>query len=334
MSKSYNLNSEAQLQSNLKNKDHLIRCLLNISHLPLPHINIGDYGCSTGRNSFIVFRQALSKLREVSNIPVFITHEDQPSNPWNEFFKTFEEVGYGDIPDVYTYIAGKSFYEQIFPNNYLHIAYSNSSLHYAKKIIPCPDHTSPFLSEIPEIREAAIHNGKADLREQLELRARELAPGGYFIINCLLQCEKFKEVFNLRNEFNKSLVKEGFLKQQEFEKLVTPMYPYSMEDWNEVLNSLAHVYRIEHLEVHERENPIYARFLETGDEEKYADEMTGFVRAWFEVSLRNCLIREEQEKDDVVEEYFKRHREFLRHNRLQTARSRILLVLEVIKTYE
>lgn len=331
MSKSYNQNSELQLESNLKNKQYLLSSLLELSKHSITQINIGDYGCSTGRNSFILFRQVLLKFREESDIPVAITHEDQPTNAWEEYFKAFETVGYGDIPHVYSYTIGKSFYEQLFPDNYLHLAYCNSALHYAKRNIACPDHTNPFLSSISEIRNQALQNGRADLKELLELRAKELIPGGIFIINCLFQSQKLKDFFNIRNDFNTSLVKLGFLKESEYERLQTPIYPYSLEDWNSVLHSLSHLYQIRHLEIHERVNVIYQRYLENHDIEQYSEQMTGFIRGVFESSLRSCLLRDESEKESVIEEYFTRHKEHLKENQWELGGTRILVILEVIK---
>jgi hypothetical protein len=331
MSRSYNQNSEPQLQSNLRNKEHLLTYLRLAAQLARSQLNIGDFGCSGGRNSFIVFKEVLTIFREESSIPISITHEDQPNNSWEEFFKAFAEVGYGDIKNVNSYVAGKSFYEQVFPDNFLQLAYCNSALHYARKIIPCPDHSSPFLSSVPEIRDQARRNGRADLKELLEIRARELAPGGFFIINCLFQSSNFVENLNLRNEFNRLLVKEGFLTEEEFERLLSPIYPYSIEDWHEVLHSLSHLYMIRHFEILNRVNPIYQRYLETHDEDTYLREMNGFVRGWFEHSLRKCLIREEKEKDQVIEEYFERHKEYIRNREWGNSGNRILVILQVIK---
>ena len=332
MSKSYNKVSQLQLESNLKNKPHLLSYLLEAAKLFPTQLNIADFGCSTGRNSFIIFREVLSEFRQKFDIPVTISHEDQPTNAWEEYFKAYDELGYHDIPEVYSFIVGKSFYQQVFPNNYLHLAYCNSALHYAKRNIACPDHTNPFLSSNPDIRETAIQYGRADLKELLELRARELAPGGFFIINCLFQGQKLKDFFNIRNEFNKLMVQEGFLKEEEYERLQTPIYPYSLEDWNQVLHELSYLYRIRHFEIHERVNVIYEKFLEDSDVDKYAEQMTGFIRGVFESSLRSCLLREESEKESVIEGYFNRHIEHLKKQQWELGGTRILVILEIIKS--
>jgi hypothetical protein len=219
----------------------------------------------------------------------------------------------------------------VFPDNYLHLAYSNSSLHYAKRNLACPDHTNPFLSANPEIREKAREYGREDLKELLQLRARELAPGGFFIINCHFQSQRLSDYYNNRNEFNKLMVKEGFLKEEEYERLQIPLYPYSHDEWNEVLQELSHLYRVIHFEIHERVNVIYQKFLEDNDVEKYAEQMTGFIRGVFESSLRNCLVREENEKEDVIQEYFERHKAFLKLKPLELGGTRVLVVLENIK---
>lgn len=332
MAKDYNKLSSIQHGLNLRYLQTLLKYALLASKLPISSLNIADLGCSTGRNSFILFKEFLLKFREESSLPIVITHEDQPMNFWDVFYKTFSDCGYADIPNVYSYVTGKSFYEPLFPENSLHIAYCNNALHYVKEILPCPDHTVAFLSESPEIREQAIQIGKDSLKLVLELRAKELVKGGYFVLDAILKSPEINAFFNHDRDFIVSLVNEGFFKQEEFERMIFPVYTHSEEDWNEVLASLSHLYTVHEFSTRNEPNPLFKTYQETQDIKTYSTVISAFVRGVFEATIRNGLIRDESEKEKIVDEFFKRYEEYNLETPPEMYDTRITVILEVIKS--
>lgn len=54
---------------------------------PLPVV-IGDYGCSSGRNSLLPVGAAISELRHRTNQPIGVVHTDLPDNDLSELFAT------------------------------------------------------------------------------------------------------------------------------------------------------------------------------------------------------------------------------------------------------
>jgi len=161
---------------------------------------------------------------------VTITHEDQPSNPWGEFLSEFKQVPYTNIPNTYSYVLGRSFYEQLFPDKHIHIAYCNSASHYSRRVINCPDNSLAYLSNDQNIRQQAIDHGKEDLKLILELRAKEIAPGGFFILHSVCQSEKLNSFFRYINYYSSTLVEEGMISREEFERFLLPIYPHSVFD--------------------------------------------------------------------------------------------------------
>jgi hypothetical protein len=201
-----------------------------------------------------------------------------------------------------------------------------------KEILPCPDHTVPFLSESPEIRDKAIQNGKDSLKLMLEHRAKELVKGGYFITDAILKSNEINAFFNHDRDFIVSLVKEGLLKQEEFERMIFPVYTHSEEDWNEVLASLSHLYAVHQLSTRNEPNRLLRMYHETQDIKTYSKMISGFVRGVFEGTIRNGLIREESEKEKIVDEFFRRYEEYNLEVPPEMYDTRITVVLEVIKS--
>lgn len=67
-------------------------------------------------------------------------------------------------------------------------------------------------------------------------------------------------------------------KEEDYQRLQIPLYPYSHDDWNNLLQELSHLYRIRHFEINERVNVIYKKFLQDNDADEYDEQMTGFIR--------------------------------------------------------
>jgi hypothetical protein len=332
MSNDYNKVSHVQNISNILYSDILIEYFMLASNLPISQLNVADLGCSTGRNSFLLFQQVSSRYREESSLPVTITHEDQPSNPWDEFFAEFQQVLYTDIPNTFCYTLGKSFYEQLFPDKYIHIAYCSNASHYTRRVINCPDNTMGYLSNDSNIRQLAIKNGKEDLKLILKLRTKEIAPGGFFILNSICQSEKLNSFFEYINDYNSTLIEEGVISREEFERFLVPIYPHSVYDWKEVLDSLSDLYIVRKFEHKETNMGFYNEYLETGDIEKYSRILCGLVKGVAEMSIRKCLLREEDKKQTVVDEYFRRFGEYIRIKPIEFVNSLLSVILEVKET--
>lgn len=329
MSKDYNKVSHVQNINNILYSDILYEYFKLASNLPISQLNVADLGCSTGRNSFFLFKQVLSRFREESSLPVIITHEDQASNPWDEFFAAFQQIGYSNIPNTYCYVIGKSFYEQLFPDKYLHIAYCNAASHYTRRVIQCPDNNMAYLSNDSNIRQKAIETGKEDLKLILELRAKELTPGGFFILDSVCQSEKLDRFFHYINDYNSTLVEEGVISREEFENFLVPVYPHSISDWQEVLESLSDLYIVRKLEHRETNMGFYQEYMETGDIDQYSKILCGLVKGVAEMSVRRCLMREEEKKQAVVDEYFKRLIEYIKVRPIEFVNSLLSIILEV-----
>ena len=171
----YNSSSSWQLHIALKSIPQMLENLFSCLELTLGPLAVVDYGCSEGHNSMIYFKTLFQAFREQSDREIFITHTDLPNNNWNIFSNLLNtsEDSYLLLPKIYFSTVGKSFFQQLFPNESVHLGYAAFSFHYfSKKPIRKPDdHAARHV--------AMIEQGKSDLKILLQHRIHELVSGGF-----------------------------------------------------------------------------------------------------------------------------------------------------------
>lgn len=310
MTSDYSKSSCYQYIMNQHALPQLIRYLKKSSKLATSSISIGDFGCSTGRNSCLIFKSAFEKLREDIQTPIYITHEDLPHNHWNEFFSSANEVNYTALPDIFMSIAGRSFYFQVFPKDSLHLAFTAIAIHWMQTPIECKDHIVGFMSKDPETLTKAREIARNDLKTILNHRSNELISGGFFVIDTLISY-KDNSTLEFLNEFTKLCADEGFLTVKEVEKMVIPLYFHSVEEWKDVLGEMTEVYMTRFMEPYEEPSPYWIDYLEHQDRNKYAEEAVGYIRAWLERSVVNALERNQDDVQEIVNWYFIKLKEYV-----------------------
>src|SRR5215467_14630904 len=91
-------------------------------------IVIADYGSSQGKNSLAPMRSAIRCLRSRvgSDRPIIVVHIDQHANDFNTLFDVLhndpERYSLED-PNVFPSAIGRSFYESVFPPQYVDLGW-------------------------------------------------------------------------------------------------------------------------------------------------------------------------------------------------------------------
>ncbi|KAL2455682.1 S-adenosyl-L-methionine-dependent methyltransferase superfamily protein [Abeliophyllum distichum] len=162
-------------------------------------ISIGDFGCSTGPNTFLAIQnivEAISKKFETNlsnfHIPEFqVYFNDRTSNDFNTLFALlpFERQYYAaGVPG--------SFHNRQLPMASLHFAYSSCTLHWLSEVPKeVMNHFSPawnkgrilYYGDKKEVFNAYAHQFAKDLNSFLKARAQELVFGGLMAL--LVPCE-------------------------------------------------------------------------------------------------------------------------------------------------
>src|SRR6202050_2527791 len=89
---------------------------------------IADYGSSQGKNSLAPMGTAIRELRArlTPDRPITVTHVDQSANDFNTLFSVLkndpDRYAIHD-PNVFPSAIGRSFYEQVFPPDYVHLGW-------------------------------------------------------------------------------------------------------------------------------------------------------------------------------------------------------------------
>jgi cyclopropane-fatty-acyl-phospholipid synthase len=98
-----------------------------------------DYGSATGRNSTKPVRTIMDTVRQRAATQSFVIyHNDQPANDFSSLFAWLAgpESYLEDIEGAFAYGCGKSFYEQVFPEEYVDIGWSANAAHWLSRV-PC-----------------------------------------------------------------------------------------------------------------------------------------------------------------------------------------------------
>ena len=152
-------------------------------------IVVADYGSSQGLNSLAPIRLAVEAIRARAGVdrPIFVYHNDQPSNDFNSLFEVLDTSPdcycRGD-KNVFPCAIGRSFYESVLPADSVHVGLE---LLCGDVDQPHPGaHPWPFHLR-PDHRRGSRRTwerqGVQDWETFLSLRGRELKPGGCLVIS-------------------------------------------------------------------------------------------------------------------------------------------------------
>jgi SAM-dependent methyltransferase len=266
--------------------------LMNHTNEPL---TIADIGCSTGENSYEIL-EPLIQLAHSHGRTTTKYYCDLPSNNFSQLFQHLKQSDKNS--HCYSVGVGRSFYEQLVPNESLDISWSASAYHWMNT----DNISDKFLSAIKRtgVDHVTLHAIPSDLQQDLmrecvdkdwnqivELRHRELKPGGIFV--GLLMCAPSRRYKTSTTAIVKSalmeLMESNQLLKSEWNRFYLPMY---MRTGEQYLKGLESKFDIEY--THNLETPYsFTSLYEEGDLENWATAMTNFIKAFSENCFTSCL---------------------------------------------
>lgn len=294
----YNQVSQNQLIAALQFIDDITNCFYRINLPSDSLLHVADYGCSEGFNSIAIFSEVFSKFRKSFYNPIMITHIDLPQNDWvvvNKLIQT-SEISYLKLDNIYYTTIGKSYFNQIFPKESVHIAYASYSMHYLSAK-PKRDN-----GEYSWVFQNAIVQARKDMKQLLNHRLEELINGGYFffIINAR---ESINEDPSLsRYSFNviKKLLDRGDVLPDEFTNFVWQSFPYHITEIQEILQEFNGRIEIIKCEYGKIFSPYYSEYLETNDIDAFEKNIIDMIRVRMKNALFSCLLRSEEDKMRIL----------------------------------
>lgn len=263
-------------------------------------IVIADYGSSQGKNSLAPMRLAIESLRSAlgAGRPIFVFHIDQPSNDFNTLFAVLDsdsDAYTRSDPQVFSCAIGKSFYERVFPCNYVHLAWSSYAVVWLSSIpttipghffIPCSTGTARAEFD----RQAA-----KDWEAFLSLRASELRPGARLVV--VLpgidedRAPGFVALMDHANEVLAEMVDEGAISVSERSRMVLGSYPRLKSDLLAPFKGggMFEKLSMETFQMFANPDPAWDDYERDGDVEALASKHASFFRSTFVPSLATAL---------------------------------------------
>ena len=155
---------------------------VDLLSLDTPVVTVADLGCAQGHNSLRPIAAAIAALRARTDAPVDVVHTDLPTNDWATLFQVIDSDPASYLVQasaVHAFVAGRSFYERIFPADGLSIAWTSSALHWLSRSPgPIADHFFVQSSSDETARTKYRDQAAADWQAFLGHRSTELAVTG------------------------------------------------------------------------------------------------------------------------------------------------------------
>jgi gibberellin A4 carboxyl methyltransferase len=297
--------------------------------LPFPSASqpftILDHGCSEGRNALIATNKVVESLRRRQPDQVVQTiYNDLPTSNFNRLFLNLDEARKtgGIASGVYHSAVAGSFYEQLVPSSSVHFALAFNAILWLDRlpeppvsdfvVYRRPHPPRPGLHVSPELAAAFADQANRDLVRFLESRARELAPGGKLLIvspGDSTDRRLADGLYDVLNDACLDLIEAGRLPRDRYERFTMPLYFRTVAETLKPLKAedspVRGAFSVDRAETLETPTPFILQFDRDGDAVKYAEEYTGFLRAFSEPVARAALVHDEED-DGVIDALYKR----------------------------
>jgi SAM dependent carboxyl methyltransferase len=155
---------------------------------------IADFGAASGNNSLRPIAIAIDHMpsgdtsgpTERRAREVLVVHTDLPGNDFRTLFDVIDHDPASYLEGrtgVYPLVAGRSFYDRIFPATSLSFGWSSSSLHWLSAAPGgIPDHFFVHMSHDADCRARYLARSSDDWRRFLHHRSVELVRGGGVVV--------------------------------------------------------------------------------------------------------------------------------------------------------
>lgn len=279
---------------------------------PLPFV-IADLGAAGGGSSLEPVRRALSA--RTSSGPVLVVHTDIPSN---DFSALFTLVGSSPqtylAPDVFPLAEGRSFYERLFPDAFVALAWSSVAVHWLSSV-PAPIEDHIYCSRATgATRDVLRDRSQQDWLTFLRHRAAELRPGGgLVVVGGAARDDGSSGAEGLMDAADASLrdlVDRGTLSEDEYRRMTIPTWNRTKAEFTAPFDDGHFDGRLELRRAELRWLPdrYFTAYQNDGDLDRYVENVADFFRAAFEESLMSAIEPGRTGRGDLVTAFRERLR--------------------------
>lgn len=265
-------------------------------------VMVADLGAAQGGNSLEPVCAVLDAFvgRGMTR-PVCVVHTDLPDNDFATLFRLVESSPDSYLrhhPDAYPLVAGRSFYDRIFPSSSLALAWTSAALHWLRRPPgPVPDHFFVQQSLDHDARQAYEEQSRRDWLDFLAARAAELVPGGGIVVVDVLMDDDgvmgSEALFDAVEVGLAAARDVGVITADEHARAVYPTWFRSLTELRAPFTPEYTAPSGQRLELAELE-PVtlddpFAELLHAGDGDGYAAAQVGFLRGFLDPSFAAAL---------------------------------------------
>jgi len=263
-------------------------------------IVVADYGSSQGKNSLAPMRAAIRclRLRVGSERPITVIHVDQHANDFNTLFDLLHsdpERYSGDDPNVFPSGIGRSFYENVYPDEQVSLAWCSYAAVWLSRVPALiPDHFVAFGSTA-EARALFDRQAADDWRLFLSLRAREMRPGGRLVVVLPGLSDAgvlgLEPLFNFAHAILEELVHQRVISDDERKQMVLGAYPRRRAQLLEPFSSDGQFrsLSVERCELFDLPDAAWTDYQLDGDVQALVSRHAALFRAIFVPSLASVI---------------------------------------------
>ncbi len=260
-------------------------------------LTVADLGAAGGGSSLEPMRRAIAAYREGDpGRPVVVVHTDIASDDFSALFDLVHGSpdSYLRAPDVYALAAGASFYERLFPDGHLSLAWCSIAVHWLSAVPrPIPDHVYCAFAR-GDVRDALREQSASDWRAFLRHRAAELRSGGRLVVigGAALDdgSSGAEGLMTMADGALRELVAAGTLRDDEYARMTIPTWNRTTAEFLAPFeDGEAGPLELRRHATRTLADPYLARYEAGGDVDAYAADVAGFFHAAFEPSLWAAL---------------------------------------------
>ena len=190
---------------------------------------------------------------------------------------------------MFTFAAGRSFYEQIFPAATITLGWSATSVLWLRA---APSGLGAHLFTL-EAAGADAEKWSAEAAQDWETflrhRSVELRPGGQLVISTLIADRSLLPWMEVVDDGAMEAVESGVLQRDELERMVVPTYLRTMEEMADPIERDGSGLEMLDQQVTTAADPAFTAFDEHRDPQRYGQDAATAMRAWAEPSFAAAL---------------------------------------------
>jgi hypothetical protein len=262
--------------------------------IPLPAdgpVVVADYGASQGRNSPRQLRAALERIRGRDPDAQFVVvHTYLPAHDFSSLFDTVAGDPETYATDgVFTFAAGRSFYERLFPDASVSLCWSATAVVWLRDApCPLPNHLFSYMAD-GDRRQQWARAAADDWETFLRLRAAELRPGGELVVTTLVSGPGYVEWMTLIEAGASDTLDSGMIDRSELEAMVIPTYVREPDELFGAVERAERPLELADSTTRTAPDPAFESFEQHGDATRYSEEAVAAYRAWSEPALLSAL---------------------------------------------